>query len=321
MIGYKAFNKDLTCRGFQYEIGKTFSMDESPIPCERGFHFCKSIAECYEYYPISDDTRICKVEALGEIQTNDENKYCTNIIKIIEEITEDWERKGNSNSSNSGYRNSGYWNSGYRNSGDSNSGYWNSGYRNSGNRNSGYWNSGDSNSGDRNSGNRNSGYWNSGDWNSGNRNSGERNSGDRNSGDWNSGYWNSGDRNSGDRNSGDWNSGDSNSGLFNTEKNPKLKMFDKESDWTIDDWIRSDARYIMSTCPYTYSDFVSESNMTDEEKEKHPEHKTIGGYIKTFVATEEDKEKWWNELSDEDKEVIKSLPNFDFDKFRQCVGF
>ena len=306
MIGYKAFNKDLTCRGFQYEIGKTFSMDESPIPCERGFHFCKSIAECYEYYPISDDTRICKVEALGEIQTNDENKYCTNIIKIIEEITEDWERKGNSNSSNSGYRNSGYWNSGYRNSGDSNSGYWNSGYRNSGNRNSGYWNSGDSNSGDRNSGNRNSGYWNSGDWNSGNRNSGERNSGDRNSGDWNSGYWNSGDRNS---------------GLFNTEKNPKLKMFDKESDWTIDDWIRSDARYIMSTCPYTYSDFVSESNMTDEEKEKHPEHKTIGGYIKTFVATEEDKEKWWNELSDEDKEVIKSLPNFDFDKFRQCVGF
>ena len=321
MIGYKAFNKDLTCRGFQYEIGKTFSMDESPIPCERGFHFCKSIAECYEYYPISDDTRICKVEALGEIQTNDENKYCTNIIKIIEEITEDWERKGNSNSSNSGYRNSGYWNSGYRNSGDSNSGYWNSGYRNSGNRNSGYWNSGDSNSGDRNSGNRNSGYWNSGDWNSGNRNSGERNSGDRNSGDWNSGYWNSGDRNSGDRNSGDWNSGDRNSGLFNTEKNPKLKMFDKESDWTIDDWIRSDARYIMSTCPYTYSDFVSESNMTDEEKEKHPEHKTIGGYIKTFVATEEDKEKWWNELSDEDKEVIKSLPNFDFDKFRQCVGF
>ena len=321
MIGYKAFNKDLTCRGFQYEIGKTFSMDESPIPCERGFHFCKSIAECYEYYPISDDTRICKVEALGEIQTNDENKYCTNIIKIIEEITEDWERKGNSNSSNSGYRNSGYWNSGYRNSGDSNSGYWNSGYRNSGNRNSGYWNSGDSNSGDRNSGNRNSGYWNSGDWNSGNRNSGERNSGDRNSGDWNSGDWNSGDRNSGDRNSGDWNSGDRNSGLFNTEKNPKLKMFDKESDWTIDDWIRSDARYIMSTCPYTYSDFVSESNMTDEEKEKHPEHKTIGGYIKTFVATEEDKEKWWNELSDEDKEVIKSLPNFDFDKFRQCVGF
>ena len=271
MIGYKAFNKDLTCRGFQYEVGQTYSMNEKPIPCKRGFHFCKSIAETYDFYPTSDDTRICKIEALGEVQTDDDKKYCTNIIKIIEEITEDWERKGNSNSSNSGYRNSGYRNSGY-----SNSGYRNSGYRNSGD-------------------------WNSGDWNSGDRNSG--------------------DRNSGYRNSGDWNSGDRNSGLFNTEKKPKLKIFDKESDWTIDDWINSDARYIMNTCPYTYSDFIDESEMTYEEKENHPEYKTIGGYVKTFIATKEDKEKWWNELDEDKKDIIKALPNFDFGKFRECVGF
>ena len=271
MIGYKAFNNDLTCRGFQYEVGQTYSMDESPIPCERGFHFCKSIAETYDFYPTSNDTRICKIEALGEVQTDDDKKYCTNIIKIIEEITEDWERKGNSNSSNSGYRNSGYSNSGNWNSGDRNSGCWNSG-------------------------NRNSGYWNSGDWNSG-------------------------DRNSGNSNSGDWNSGNWNSGLFNTEKRPKLKIFDKESDWTINDWFKSDAKDIMKTCPYTYSDFIDESKMTYEEKENHPEYKTIGGYVKTFVATKEDKEKWWNELSDEEKEIIKALPNFDFNKFRECVGF
>ena len=241
MIGYKAFNKDLTCRGFQYEVGQTYSMNESPIPCERGFHFCKSIAETYDFYPTSDDTRICKIEALGEVQTDDNKKYCTNVIKIIEEITEDWERNGNSNSSNSGYRNSG-------------------------NRNSGDSNSGDSNSGDCNSGNRNS-------------------------------------------------------GLFNTEKNPKLKIFDKESDWTIKDWINSDARYIMNTCPYTYSNLINESDMTDEEKENHPEYETIGGYVKTFVATKEDKEKWWNELDEDKKDVIKALPNFDFGKFRECVGF
>ena len=276
MIGYKAFNKDLTCRGFRYEIGQTYSMEESPVPCERGFHFCESIAETYNFYPTEDATRICKVEALGEVATDDEKKYCTNKIKILEEITEDWERKGNSNSSNSGYCNSG----------DSNSG--------------------DSNSGDSNSGNWNSGNSNSGDLNSGNRNSGDMNSGDLNSGDWNS---------------GDWNSGDWNSGLFNTEKNPKLKMFDKESDWTIEDWYSSDARDIMNTCPYTYSDFINESDMTEEEKDNHPEYKTIGGFVKTFVATKEDKEKWWNDLSDTDKNVIRALPNFDFDKFRQCVGF
>ena len=286
MIGYKAFNKDLTCRGFQYEIGQTYSMDESPVPCERGFHFCKSIAETYDYYNMSDNTRICKIEALGEVQTDDDKKYCTNVIKILEEITEDWERKGNSNSTNSGYCNSGKSNSGNRNSGDRNSGY----------RNSGDWNSGD---------------WNSGYWNSG----------DRNSGYWNSGNRNSGDRNSGNMNSGDWNSGDWNSGLFNTEKHPKLRIFDKESDWTIEDWCNSDARDIMNSCPYTCSDFINESDMTEEEKENHPEYKTIGGYTKTFVATKEDKEKWWNELDEDKKDIIKALPNFDFDKFRQCVGF
>ena len=107
-------------------------MDESPIPCQRGFHFCKSIVETYQYYDMSDNTRICKIEALGEVATDDNVKYCTNVIKILEEITEDWDRKGNSNSTNSGYCNSG----------DRNSGDWNSGNRNSGNRNSGNRNSG-----------------------------------------------------------------------------------------------------------------------------------------------------------------------------------
>ena len=98
-------------------------------------------------------------------------------------------------------------------------------------------------------------------------------------------------------------------------------MFDKESDWTFEDWYNSDARDIMDTCPYTYSDFINESDMTDEEKENHPEYKTIGGYVKTFTVNKEDKEKWWNELDEDKKDIIKALPNFDFAKFRQCVGF
>lgn len=281
MIGYKAFNNDLTCRGFQYEVGQTYSMDEKPIPCKRGFHFCKSIADTYEFYDMSDNTRICKVEALGEVVTDDSKKYCTNKIKIIEEITGDWKRKGNSDSSNTGYCNIGNNNTGNCNTGNNNTGYYNAGNRNAGNRNIGYCNTGD------------------------------RNAGDRNTGDYNLGNYNS----------GDYNSGNYNSGLFNTEKKPKLKIFDKESDWTIDDWISSDAKCIMDTCPCTYSDFINESNMTDEEKENHPEYKTIGGYVKTFVATKENKEKWWNELDEDKKDIIKALPNFDFDKFRECVGF
>ena len=249
MKGYKAFNNDLTCRGMQYEIGKEYVFDGEPIPCRQGFHFCETIADCYEFYPMSDDTRICEVEATGEI-AEDGVKRVTNVIKILAEITCDNLRKGNTGVSNSGYRNSG-----------------------------------DSNSGDSNSGN-----WNSGNWNSGDRNSG---------------YWNSGDRNS---------------GVFNTEKKPTIKMFDKESPWTHDDWYDSRARRIMEGCPYSYSDYIPADDMTDEEKKNHPEHKTIGGFVKTFTATTEDKQKWWDSLSESDKDEVKALPNFDADKFCKCVG-
>ena len=299
MRGYKAFNKDLTCRGMQYEIGKEYKFDGEPIPCRQGFHFCETIADCYEFYPMSDDTRICEVEATGDI-AKDGIKRVTNVIKILAEITCDNLRKGNTGTSNSGYRNSGDRNSGNRNSGD-----WNSGYSNSGNRNSG-----DGNSGDRNSGDSNSGDWNSGNRNSGYSNSGNRNSGDGNSGDWNSGDWNS----------GDWNCGNRSSGVFCTEKQPTIKIFDVQTDWTFDDWTDSEAYKVMSKCPYSYSDYIGADDMTDEEKERHPEYKTIGGYVKTFTATAEDKQKWWDNLSKSDKNEVKALPNFDADKFCECVG-
>ena len=321
MIGYKAFNKDLTCRGFQYEIGKTYSIKGLPILCQTGFHFCKNIADTYRYYPMSDNTRICKIEAIGEIVTKDNIKYCTNKIKILEEITNDCERKGNANPNNTGYCNSGLFNSGNYNYGRFNSGNYNYGRFNSGRYNSGDLNSGYYNSGNYNSGNCNSGDCNSGNCNSGNCNSGCENSGNYNSGCKNSGNYNSGYRNSGNHNSGYWNFGDYSSGIFNTEEDPKIKMFDKESDWTIKDWKSSEAYRIMMTCPYTFSYSVSKSVMTEKEKEEHPEYETTGGCTKIVVATKEDKEKWWNDLAESDKEVIRALPNFDFDKFRQCVGF
>ena len=292
-LGYKAFNKDLTCRDYQFEIGKTYEHKGKIAVCESGFHFCKSLVDCYQFYPMNENTRICKVEALGEVLTEDNVKYVTNKIKILSEIKKP-RVASNLSESSSGYCNSGDWNSGNRNSGYCNSGDWNSGNRNSGDRNSGDWNSGNCNSGDRNSGNRNSGYCNSG-------------------------YCNSGDWNSGNRNSGDWNSGNRNSGVFNSVT-PTINMFNKPTNWTYDDWYYSRAYDVMANCPYTYSDFISESNMSDEEKENHPEYKTIGGYIKTFIVKQEDKQKWWDELDDRDKEAVRSLPNFDADVFKSCTG-
>ena len=300
MKGFKVFNSDWTCRGFQFEVGKTFTEDVTPVCCDRGFHFCTKAADCFRYYSFDPDNKVAEVEALGDIDTNNDDSKCsTNKIHIIREIT--WQEV--LDLVNLGKACTGLCNSGNRNSGDWNSGNWNSGDRNSGNRNSGDWNSGD-----RNSGNRNSGDWNSGDRNSGDRNSGDRNSGDRNSGDWNSG----------DRNSGDWNKTCFSNGCFNTES-PKIFLFNKPSDWTYQDWLNSDARYILMDCPSNVLAWVWDDDMTDEEKEQHPEYSVTGGFLK-HIEKETGRQMWWDGLSDRQKDIVMQLPNFDKDIFKEITG-
>ena len=144
MIGYKAFDENLQCRGFQFEVGKTYetgkTKKELKLCSNTVFHFCRELQriENVSNYRISK-SRICEVIADGDIVT-DGDKYGTNKLTILREIPREELNEYNS---------------------------WNSGDSNSGNRNSGNWNSGDSNSGNWNSGNWNSGNWNSGDSNSG----------------------------------------------------------------------------------------------------------------------------------------------------------
>ena len=295
MKGYKVFNGDWTCRDFKYEVGKTYEMEEAPQCCGRGFHFCTNLADCFNYYSFNTNNKVAEVEALGEIdKDNDDTKHCTNKIKIVRELA--WEEV--LTLCNSGNRNSGNWNSGNRNSGNRNSGDWNSGDWNSGNCNSGDWNSGNCNSGNCNSGNCNSGDWNSGDWNSGNRNSGNCNSGNCNSGDWNSTSFSN--------------------GCFNTEE-PKIYLFDKPSDWTYRDWANSDARYILNCMPTDDIGWVYTEDMTDEEKEKHPEHETTGGFLRTRSKSSE-RQTWWKRLDERRKKEVKSIPNFDAKIFKEITG-
>ena len=285
MKGFKVFNSDWTCRGFQFEVGKTFTEDVTPVCCDRGFHFCTKAADCFKYYDFNPDNKVAEVEALGDIDTNNDDSKCsTNKIHIIREIT--WQEVLD-----------------LVNLGKACTGLCNSGNRNSGNRNSG---------------NRNSGDWNSGDWNSGDRNSGDWNSGDWNSGDWNSGDWNSGDRNSGDWNSGDWNKTCFSNGCFNTES-PKIFLFNKPSDWTYQDWLNSDARYILMDCPSNVLSWIWEDDMTDEEKEQHPEYSVTGGFLK-HIEKETGRQMWWDGLSDRKKDIVMQLPNFDKDIFKEITG-
>ena len=53
--GYKAFNKDLTCRDFQYEIGKEYKHEGNIELCSEGFHFCKRLMDIHGYYDLKDE--------------------------------------------------------------------------------------------------------------------------------------------------------------------------------------------------------------------------------------------------------------------------
>ena len=296
--GFKVLNPDWTCKNKQYGCPGRFEEDVTPSVCNEGMHFCKKAADCFNYYRFDPENKVAEVVAYGTV-AEDGDKCCTDKLEIVREIP--WAEVleiVNMGKGCTGLCNSGDWNSGNRNSGN----------RNSGNRNSGNWNSGN-----RNSGNRNSGDWNSGDWNSGNRNSGNWNSGNRNSGNCNSGDWNSGNRNS-----GDWNKCGFSNGCFNTTS-PKIYLFNKPSEWTYEDWLNNEARYLLNQIPGDVLGYIWLSDMTDKEKAAHPEAETTGGYLK-ILDNSECAVIWWRGLSDGQKAIITAIPNFDKAIFKEITG-
>ena len=165
--GYKVFNPDWTCRGFQYEVGKIFEESVKPICCDRGFHFCEKVSDCFSYYPFNSENKVAEIIALGDVDS-DGIKSCTNKIQIVREIP--WDevlRIVNIGKDCTGLCNTGDRNTGNRNTGDRNTGDRNTGNRNTGNRNTGNRNTGDWNTGDWNTGNRNTGDWNKSSFNTG----------------------------------------------------------------------------------------------------------------------------------------------------------
>ena len=291
--GYKVFNSDWTCRNKQYTCPGKFEEDVKLNVCSRGLHFCRKAADCFDYYNFNPDNHVAEVIAYGEVK-EEGNKCCTNKLEIVRELS--WHEVLDI----------------------VNTGKNCTGNRNSGNCNSGNCNSGDCNSGNCNSGNCNSGIRNSGDCNSGNCNSGDCNSGDCNSGIRNSGNCNSGNCNSGNCNSGDWNKTNYSNGCFNTIE-PKIKLFNKESDLTYNDWILSDARYLLNRIPTEILEWVGFDDMSEEEKEANPNAKGTDGYLK-IMKPHECAQDWWDKLKDTDKKIILSIPNFDREIFKEITG-
>lgn len=287
MKGYKVFNSDWTCRGFQYKVGETYKHEGEISICESGFHFCKKLVDCFNYYTFDPENKVAIIEATGEVKESNysNNKCVTNEIKIIRELN--WHEVLDMVNFNKG-------NTGIKNTGSYNSGNYNTGIKNTGDYNSGDYNTGDFNSGDYNTGKFNSGRFNTGKFNAGNYNRGSFNI-------------------------GDCNLGNKKAGCFCTDdKYETIKLFNKESDWTLKTWKDSHAFRIMNNY-FELTLWINEYKMTDEEKEKHPDYKVARGYLKELSYAE----AWrnmWNHINDKEKEVFTLLPNFDKDIFKEITG-
>ena len=86
ITSYKAFDKNMQCRGFQYEVGKEYEMDGEIKCCNRGFHACKSPIEVWDYYDMLN-SRFAEVEQSGKIDKEDNStKVCSSKIKISAEL-------------------------------------------------------------------------------------------------------------------------------------------------------------------------------------------------------------------------------------------
>ena len=264
--GYKVFNSDWTCKGFQYKVGETYIHNGNIEICGSGFHFCQKASDCFSYYQFDSNNKVAEIEAIGLVETSG-NKSVTDRIVIVREIT--WQELLT-----------------IVNKGKDCTGL-NTGNHNTGNHNTGNWNTGNYNTGHYNTGNENTGYCNTGHCNTGNENT------------------------------GDWNSANFSTGFFNSVEQP-LYIFNKPTKMSRDEISNCEGIEILNW-NFENSWWIYSENMSDEEKSIHPEHEATGGYLKT-VAFKTACKMMWDKLSDDEKQCVKEIPNFDAEVFKEITG-
>ena len=95
-----------------------------------------------------------------------------------------------------------------------------------------------------------------------------------------------------------------------------IRIFNKPSGMSLRDFYRSKYYDALCSVPFILTDWIE---YTDEEKAEDEDKALIGGYLKTYTM-EEAWANWWDTLTDEDKGIIKSIPNFDAKIFKEITG-
>ena len=114
MKGYKGMNADMTCRGMQYEVGKSYHVDGDIEPCRHGLHFCERLIDVLDYYEHKSGHRFFEVEAYGIVKT-DGHKSAASDLRIIRELSDIEVNRivyGNGNGDGNGYGNGNGWGNG-----------------------------------------------------------------------------------------------------------------------------------------------------------------------------------------------------------------
>ena len=79
---YKGFNKDMTCRGFQFEESKTYEEPEAKL-CEKGFHACENPLDCWKYYDVMDSVfHEVELDGVSEERHSNDTKVCAKKITV-----------------------------------------------------------------------------------------------------------------------------------------------------------------------------------------------------------------------------------------------
>nr|DAV66074.1 MAG TPA: hypothetical protein [Caudoviricetes sp.] len=80
IIAYKAMDKNMQCRGKQYEVGKTYHEDKADC-CNAGMHACENPLDVLHYYPLRDSPRFFEVECGGNVDKSGEDSKlaCTEL--------------------------------------------------------------------------------------------------------------------------------------------------------------------------------------------------------------------------------------------------
>ena len=86
-VAFKGFDKSLACRGYQYEVGKSYVHTDSVVQCSSGFHVCQNPLDVLDFYPLEDGNRFARVTVGGKIDRSDDKKWAAAEITVSAELT------------------------------------------------------------------------------------------------------------------------------------------------------------------------------------------------------------------------------------------